>query len=159
MISGFHKGIGLPVKKILTVAAGKIEMSNLIARNTYLLAFLGMGFLIGSILLSGCARTPVIGGPLDNEKLVDGIYQGSYKAWPNMAFVKVEIKDNAVVGIEIVEHWAWKGRKSESIISKRIIQNQSTNVDAVSGATNSSRVIMNAVQKAIEKAFPRHLRR
>jgi uncharacterized protein with FMN-binding domain len=32
---------------------------------------------------------------------------------------------------------------------------QSTKVDAVSGATNSSRVIMNAVQAALEKGrFP-----
>ena len=136
---------------------GKVEMSNLIARNTALLAFKGIAFLIGAILFSGCAQTPMIGGPLDHAKLVDGIYEGIYKAWPNKALVKVEIKDNKIVGIEIVEHWAWKGKKSESLISKRIIQNQSTNVDAVSGATNSSRVIMNAVQKAIEKAFPRRL--
>jgi uncharacterized protein with FMN-binding domain len=36
---------------------------------------------------------------------------------------------------------------------ERIIAQQSTRVDAVSGATNSSRVIMNAVQRAIEKAY------
>ena len=47
---------------------------------------------------------------------------------------------------------AWKGSKAESPIIKRIIENQSTDVDAVSGATNSSRVIMNAGQRAIEKA-------
>jgi major membrane immunogen (membrane-anchored lipoprotein) len=127
------------------------------SKNTALLVFKGIVFLIGTILLSGCAQTPIIGGPLDSAKLVDGIYEGSYKAWPNMALVKVEIKDNTIVRIEIVEHRAWKGRKSESIISQRIIQDQSTNVDAVSGATNSSRVIMNAAQKAIEKAFPKQL--
>ncbi len=38
-------------------------------------------------------------------------------------------------------------------ILERIIETQSTRVDVVSGATNSSRVIMNAVQKAIEKAY------
>jgi len=132
-------------------------MSNLIARNTVLLAFKGIAFLIGVILLFGCAQTRIIGGPLEHAKLADGVYEGSYKAWPNRALVKVEIKDNTIVGIEIVEHWAWKGKKSESLISKRIIQKQSTNVDAVSGATNSSRVIMNAVQKAIEKAYQRQL--
>jgi len=141
-IPGFFKGLKC------------YEMSNLIARNTALLAFKGIAFLIGAILLSGCAQTPIIGGPLDHVKLVDGIYEGSYKAWPNSALVQVEIRDNTIVGIEIVKHRAWKGRKSESLISERIIQNQSTNIDAISGATNSSRVIMNAVQKAIEKALP-----
>lgn len=132
-------------------------MSNLIAGNAALLAFKGIAFLIGAISLSGCAQTPVIGAPLAHVKLVEGIYEGSYKAWPNSALVKVEIRDNTIVSIEIVEHRAWKGKKSESLISERIIQNQSTNVDAVSGATNSSMVIMNAVQKAIEKAYQRRL--
>ncbi|MBW2616212.1 MAG: FMN-binding protein [Deltaproteobacteria bacterium] len=131
-------------------------MSNLSERYIGFPIFTVIAFVIG-VLLSGCAQTPIIGAHLDRATLVDGIYEGSYKAWPNRALVKVEIKDNTIVGIEIVEHWAWKGKKSESLISERIIQNQSTNVDAVSGATNSSRVIMNAVQKAIEKAYQRRL--
>jgi uncharacterized protein with FMN-binding domain len=46
-----------------------------------------------------------------------------------------------------------RGVKADPIIQERIIESQSTNVDAVSGATNSSYVIMNAVQKAVEKAY------
>ena len=60
------------------------------------------------------------------------------------------MKDNM---LKVVEHTARKGIKAEPIIPERIIENQSTNVDAVSGATNSSYVIMNAVQKAVEKAY------
>jgi len=128
-------------------------MRNLIVKNTGFLIFKAMVFIAGAILLFGCAQTPIIGGPLDHARLADGIYEGSYNAWPNRALVKVEIKGDRIVGIEIVEHWAWKGKKSEPLILEGIIRNQSTNVDAVSGATNSSRVIMNAVQKAIEKAY------
>jgi uncharacterized protein with FMN-binding domain len=84
---------------------------------------------------------------------MDGVYEGSYKGGPNKALVKVTIKDNTIVHIQIVEHWALKGKKAELPILKRIIERQSTKVDAVSGATNSSRVIMNAVQRAIEKAY------
>lgn len=108
--------------------------------------------MVSSLLLFGCAETLIIGAPLGHIKLVDGVYEGSYSGGPNSALVKVTIKDNTIVNIEIVTHRAWKGRKAESTILKRIIENQSTDVDAVSGATNSSRVIMNAVQKAIEKA-------
>ncbi len=50
-------------------------------------------------------------------------------------------------------HQTWKGGIAEETIIARIISSQSTRVDAVSGATNSSRVIMNAVQTAIEKAY------
>jgi uncharacterized protein with FMN-binding domain len=44
------------------------------------------------------------------------------------------------------------GGPAEEIIPARIIEKQSTNVDAVSGATMSSDAIMNAVQFAIEEA-------
>lgn len=98
-------------------------------------------------------KTPLLTGPVNNEKLTDGAYEGSYKAGPNKALVRVTIKEGKLVEIEIVKHRAWKGKKAESIIPRRIIENQSTRVDAVTGATNSSRVIMNAVQRAIEKAY------
>jgi uncharacterized protein with FMN-binding domain len=53
-----------------------------------------------------------------------------------------------------MKHFAsWKGDKANDIIPQRIIAEQSTAVDAVSGATNSSRVIINGVQKALEKAY------
>ena len=102
---------------------------------------------------AGCGKTPVLGGPVMHEKLVDGVYEGSYKGGPNKAVVKVTIQDQKIVGIEIVEHDAWKGKKAEPIIPQRIIENQSTAVDSVTGATNSSTVIMNAVQNALEKAY------
>ena len=97
----------------------------------------------------------ILGRPVEREKLVDGVYEGSYKAGPNKALVKVTIKDKRLVKIDIVKHRTWKGKKAESIIPMRIIEYQSTKVDVVTGATNSSRVIMNAVQKAIEKAYER----
>jgi len=53
----------------------------------------------------------------------------------------------------MVEHWELWGKEAESLTLKRIIEEQSTPVDAVSGATNSSLVIMNAVQRAVEKAY------
>lgn len=71
-----------------------------------------------------------------------------HRAWGSL-----QIKDNRIVHIQIVEHWALKGKKAELTVVRNIIEQQSTGVDAVSGATNSSRVIMNAVQRAIEKAY------
>ena len=106
-----------------------------------------------SFFLSGCAKTEVIGGPVEPEKLIDGVYEGSAKGGPNSAVVRVTIQDQKITHIEILDHDAWKGKKAEPIIPQRIIDQQSTNVDTVSGATNSSKVIMNAVQHALEKAY------
>ncbi|NNL75782.1 MAG: FMN-binding protein [Desulfobacterales bacterium] len=115
--------------------------------------YLFVGFLICAGLINGCAQTPMIGKPLDRAELTDGVYAGSYRGGPNRAAVRVTIKDQAIVEIEITEHQAWRGKKAELPTIERIIASQSTNVDAVSGATNSSRVIMNAVQNAIENAY------
>ena len=117
-----------------------------------LMPFMIGALLIGAMLL-GCAQTPVIGAPVDHARLKDGTYEGSYRGGPNKASVQVTVKNNAIVAIDILEHQAWRGKKAEAAIVERIIAHQSTQVDAVSGATNSSRVIMNAVQNAIEKAY------
>ena len=109
-------------------------------------------FVILSLFLA-CKSTLKIGQGLEQDKLIDGIYEGSFKGGPNSAKVKVTIKDQKIVSIEIIKHNTWKGKKAEPIITNRIIEKQSTNVDAVTGATNSSHVIMNAVQKAIEKPY------
>ena len=124
-------------------------------KRAYTVVFLLMWFTAVGPSFGGDDKTPILRGPVDQEKLIDGVYEGSYRAGPNKALVKVTVEGKKVVKIEIVKHRAWKGKKAESIIPGRIIESQSTKVDAVTGATNSSRVIMNAVQKAIEKAYQR----
>ena len=114
---------------------------------------LALGMLLSGALLAGCAETPINGAPVDHARLRDGVYEGSSKGGPNRALVQVIIRDSNISEIEILEHQAWRGGIAEKTIVARIIANQSTRVDAVSGATNSSRVIMNAVQDAIEKAY------
>ncbi len=111
-----------------------------------------IGAVAAGFIISACGPAPRIGLSLDQTRLNDGIYEGQYKAGPNSAEVRVTIEDQKVLDIEIIKHNAWRGRKADPIIPKRIIEEQSTAVDAVSGATNSSHVIMNAVHKAVEKA-------
>ena len=102
----------------------------------------------------GCTMSPIRGGEIEQKRLVDGVYEGSYRHGPNSATVRVTISQGKIADIEMIKHFAsWKGKKANDIIPQRIVAQQSTDVDAVSGATNSSRVIMNAVQEALEKAY------
>ena len=88
------------------------------------------------------------------ENLTDGIFEGSFKGGLNSAKVKVTIKDAKIFEIVILEHNASPiGKKANVVIVESIIAQQSTNIDAVSGATNSSHVIINAVQDAISKSY------
>ncbi|MCG6916286.1 MAG: FMN-binding protein [Deltaproteobacteria bacterium] len=64
------------------------------------------------------------------------------------------ISQKKIVDMELLKHFAsLKGGKANEIIPQMIVAKESTAVDAVSGPTNSSRVIINAVQKALEKAY------
>lgn len=105
---------------------------------------------------SGCGKAVVTGGPLHPDRVRDGTYEGSASAWPNSAKVKVTIAEGKIAKIDLLSHFSsWIGNKAEEAVPARIIERQSTSVDAVTGATNSSRVIMNAVQDAVEKAYPK----
>jgi len=81
----------------------------------------------------------------------DGVYSGEYNTTLVKATVKVNIKDNIIQDIEIVKHQCGKGKKAEAVVD-RVVQNQSLKVDAISGATYSSKVILKAIEKAVRKS-------
>ena len=85
------------------------------------------------------------------ENVENGIYRGEYDAGYIYARVEVEIKDGVIVSINLLEHRNERGRRAEDIIYN-IISEQKTDVDAISGATNSSNVIKKAIEKAITKS-------
>lgn len=105
------------------------------------------------LCFTGCKTASTIGGPIEHQKLTNGVFEGDFRGGPNKAQVRITIEDQKLVKVEILKHDTWKGKKAEPILPQRIVDEQSTTVDAVTGATNSSNVIMNAVQKAIEKSY------
>ena len=104
------------------------------------------------VLAVGCV-TRSVGGPVRAGELKDGVYEGEAKSFPNKAKVRVTVKRGRIFDVEIVSHFASGiGHKADDVIPGRIVAEQSTAVDAVTGATNSSRVIMNAVEAALKDA-------
>ncbi len=116
-------------------------------------SFFVLSFSLTLLILTSCSMALKQGGPIIQNKLNDGSYHGEFSHGPNKAKVQVTIQDQKITNIELLMHDAWKGKKAEEKVIIDIIQNQSTDVDAVSGATNSSHVIMNAVEMAIQKAY------
>lgn len=81
----------------------------------------------------------------------DGTYTGSAEGFSGLIKVSVEIKDHAITEIKILENAddaAFFNRAKEGIVSE-ILASQSTQVDTVSGATFSSKGIINAVKSAL----------
>jgi uncharacterized protein with FMN-binding domain len=85
---------------------------------------------------------------VDLKSVDDGSYLGSYQVLPLMARVKVEIKDHRILNIEIVKHVTGQGKAAEAVV-RSIIEKQRVDVDAVAGATYSSRIIEKAVERAL----------
>lgn len=56
------------------------------------------------------------GGKVDHDRVIDGIYEGSYKSGPVKAVVKVTIQNQKISNIEIVRRRTLKGKKAEAII-------------------------------------------
>jgi len=85
------------------------------------------------------------------SEVQDGFYQGEYDAGYIYAKVEVTVKNGRITDINILKHDNERGTPAEVIVGS-IIEQQNTKVDAISGATNSSRVIEKAVEDAIENA-------
>lgn len=88
-------------------------------------------------------------GEIDLAKTKDGTYAGSHKAFPIAAEVMVTVKNHVITDIEITKHDNGKGKAGESIIGK-VLEKQSLQVDAISGATYSSNVILKAIENALD---------
>lgn len=87
-------------------------------------------------------------------KINDGIYEGQGEGNGGVIKVKVEIKNNSISSVNIDNNDETSGVSDPAInqMPKRIVQNQSYNVDVVTGASKTSDGIKSAVHKAILKA-------
>ena len=86
-------------------------------------------------------------------KYKDGTYEGDATGMQPLK-VSVEVKDGKIANVEITEHAETEGISDPAIeqIPDLIVEKNSTDVDAVSGATITSNAIKEAVNKALEGA-------
>lgn len=87
---------------------------------------------------------------IDLSKIPDGEYIGECNVQFIYAKVRVTVHSGKIRKIDILKHKNERGAPAESITDK-IIQEQKIDVEAISGATNSSKVIKKAVENALTK--------
>ncbi|WP_353894218.1 FMN-binding protein [Proteinivorax hydrogeniformans] len=108
-------------------------------------------FLMFSAGLFGCS----IGGDTTGDgEYIDGTYTGTGQGYGGEIRVLVEIANGQIQSVNIEEH-----SESEEIadpaldqIPSAIVEEQSTDVDNVSGATATSEGIKDAVEDSLEEA-------
>ncbi len=81
-------------------------------------------------------------------------YSGSAEGHYAEITVEVGITGDEIVSIEVTDHDDTQGLADNAIetVIERILSAQSTDVDAVSGATATSRGVIDAVSRALERA-------
>ena len=87
----------------------------------------------------------------DISGVPDGTYSGSYKVFPIIAKVEVTINNHEITEIKLIKHRSGRGAPAE-IITEKVVGAQTLEVDVVSGATYSSKVILKAVEDALNNA-------
>lgn len=83
----------------------------------------------------------------------DGIYHGKGKGYKGPIKVKVTVSEGIIKDIKITKHKEDNPKSAIKKIPAEIIKKQSVaEIDAVSGATYTSKAILRAVTKALNKA-------
>jgi uncharacterized protein with FMN-binding domain len=109
------------------------------------IGFLGFKFVSNKIISDAKALTIE---EIDFTQLKDGEYPGNYEIFPVKVSVKTTVLNGKITQIELLEHFNGKGAPAEKIVDD-IIEKQSLQVDAVSGATVSSVAIKKAVEDSL----------
>jgi uncharacterized protein with FMN-binding domain len=124
----------IPIITMVCLAGGLILLSYLYDVNQYQTTVKSMTF-----------------NDVDFSLIPDGTYEGECNV--NYIFVKVQVsvQGGELEKITLLEHKNERGSSAEQIIYD-MVNEQKVNVDTISGATNSSKVIMKAVENALASA-------
>ena len=82
----------------------------------------------------------------------NGVYRGHYSlsGTPVRVTLDVTVQNNTIIEIRIIEHTSSPIGKKAERITQNIIEEQSLEIDAISGATGSSKAILKAVENALQ---------
>ena len=109
---------------------------------------IGIGLTaVNTIELNKIRNLPI--KSINLESVDDGIYSGEAEAGSYVYKVKVEVQNHRIVNIESIDN-----RKSTYVsyaegVFTKIIKQQKVDVDAITGATTTSKAFMKAVENAI----------
>ncbi len=81
----------------------------------------------------------------------DGVYKGSYEhgRWSNV--LNVTVKNHKITSIEIEDDMMIVNPDVRGELLQRVMEEQNTTVDAVSGGTVSSKAYLKSIENALKK--------
>jgi fumarate reductase flavoprotein subunit len=110
-----------------------------------------LGILVLQAALSGCLSA----GP-GYVHFIPGFYEGTGEGFMGPIHLMVQVDSTRILGIEILEHREddLVGGAAMEELTELILDLGSTDVDGISGATESSAGFLTAVEEALSQAIP-----
>jgi uncharacterized protein with FMN-binding domain len=116
----------------------------------------GLGLIFLAFVCAGCRNLDEIKAlqiediPFTTVK--DGVYQGFQDNWMVTAKVEVTMSSGTMTDARLLEHHHGPNHGADAILG-RVLEKQSLVVDAVSGASYSSKVVLKALELALRKGL------
>jgi uncharacterized protein with FMN-binding domain len=89
--------------------------------------------------------------PINLHEVEDGVYQGNYDfgRWTNI--INVTVNSHKITNIEIKDDMVFVKPEMRKELLDRVINEQNTTVDVVSGATVSCKAYLKSIENAFNK--------
>ena len=91
-------------------------------------------------------------GSVDLSGIKDGLYTGVYDSGRFSNKVEVAVKDHKIINIRLINDVTFSKPEIASEVFDRVIKKQDVAVDAVSGATVTSKAYLKAIENALNGA-------
>jgi uncharacterized protein with FMN-binding domain len=121
-----------------------------------LIAAIIVVLVVGVIVTARVAAVRMAGDitlePVNISQVASGTYTGRAESPIVKATVQVTVEGGVITDVRIVEHFTGMGKPAEAL-AQTIEERQSLDLDAVSGATLSSKVILKAAENALEQGL------
>ena len=120
----------------------------------FLFALAGLAIITAAVLAlmflqkAGEVRDMEI-GDVDLGRVADGLYKGKEEYLGFTCYAEVSVRGHRITGVKLYEdrnsEWVEKAKD----VGRRVVERQSLDVDAVSGATITSKAMLKAMEKAL----------
>ena len=87
---------------------------------------------------------------VDLQQVADGRYTAEVDAILVRARVGVTVKEHRITAVDLLEHEHGRGEAAE-VLPAHVVEQQTLKVDTITGATSSSKVILEAIELALKK--------
>ena len=125
-------------KKMVLMGICTIVVAGMIFGGMYLIRVARYRSIVANIEIT----TP------DLSEIEDGVYYGALDALLVAAEVRVIVLDHQIVEIDL-DHRGTERGEPALVIVDHVLDQQTLDVDAISGATNSSKIILGAIENAL----------